>query len=291
MLTGKKIAVIGGDARQIEVIDRLIQRDATLFLVGFEKLQRQFIGAKHVTMEEILGEDLHAVLLPVSGMQENGEVETTFSSKPAVVTQEWLNRTPKDCSIYTGISNKTLDEMAKKAECSLIKLLERDDVAIYNAIPTAEGTLLLVIQDTDITVHGSETIILGLGRVGMTVARTFSALGAYVKVGTDNSAERARAEEMKMKAFPLKELPEKVQSADICINTIPAPVLTGHVLAHMAPRCIIVDLASKPGGTDFTYAKKRGIRAKLAPGLPGLVAPKTAGRILADVAVRLLEEQ
>ncbi|MCX8046818.1 MAG: dipicolinate synthase subunit A, partial [Anoxybacillus gonensis] len=51
---------------------------------------------------------------------------------------------------------------------------------------------------------------------------------------------------------------------------------------------LIIDLASKPGGTDFRYAEKRGIQALLAPGLPGIVAPKTAGQIVANVLAQLL---
>ena len=58
----------------------------------------------------------------------------------------------------------------------------------------------------------------------------------------------------------------------------------------MPAHTLIVDLASKPGGTDFRYAEKRGIKALLAPGLPGIVAPKTAGQIVANVLSQLLLE-
>jgi dipicolinate synthase subunit A len=53
---------------------------------------------------------------------------------------------------------------------------------------------------------------------------------------------------------------------------------------------VIIDLASAPGGCDFRYAEKRGIKAMLAPGLPGIVAPKTAGAIIANTLVQLLME-
>jgi dipicolinate synthase subunit A len=54
---------------------------------------------------------------------------------------------------------------------------------------------------------------------------------------------------------------------------------------------LIIDLASKPGGTDFRFAEKRGIKAMLAPGLPGIVAPRTAGRIIAKTLSELLMDQ
>ncbi|MDI5787499.1 hypothetical protein PO124_00265 [Bacillus licheniformis] len=50
----------------------------------------------------------------------------------------------------------------------------------------------------------------------------------------------------------------------------------------MTPRTLILDLATRPGGTDL-ICRKQGIKALLAPGLPGIVAPKTAGQIIANV--------
>ena len=47
---------------------------------------------------------------------------------------------------------------------------------------------------------------------------------------------------------------------------------------------------TRPGGTDFDFAEKQGIKALLAPGLPGIVAPKTAGQIIANVLCNLLSE-
>jgi dipicolinate synthase subunit A len=66
-------------------------------------------------------------------------------------------------------------------------------------------------------------------------------------------------------------------NVDIIFNTIPAPILTSRVLTRIPHHAIIIDLASKFGGTDFRFAKKRGIMIFLAASLPGLVAPRTAG--------------
>ena len=149
---------------------------------------------------------------------------------------------------------------------------------------------MMVIQHTDITIHGSTVGVLGLGRVGMSVARTFSALGAKVKVGARDTADLARITEMGLEPFHIDHLEDKVTDIDVCINTIPALIVTAKVISNMPAHTLIVDLASKPGGTDFRYAEKRGIKALLAPGLPGIVAPKTAGQIVANVLTQLLNE-
>ncbi|MDX8288412.1 dipicolinic acid synthetase subunit A [Metabacillus indicus] len=291
MLTGLNIAVIGGDARQLEVIRKLTELDAKLFLIGFDQLDHGFTGAAKLKLGELRFEEIDVIILPVPGTNLEGLVDTIFSNEEVVLTEELIARTPPHCVIYSGISNSYLNGIIQETKRELVQLFERDDVAIYNSIPTVEGTIMMAIQHTDFTIHGSKIAVLGLGRVGMSVARTFSALGAKVKVGARKSSHIARIIEMGLQSFKLEDLEKEVTDADICINTIPHQIVTAKVISKMPPHTLIIDLASKPGGTDFKYAEKRGIKALLAPGLPGIVAPKTAGQIVANVLSSLLLEE
>lgn len=288
MLTGMQIAVIGGDARQLEIVRKLTELDAKLSLIGFEQLDHAFTGAVKEKLDEVVFSDIDAIILPVAGTNMEGQVETIFSNEKVVLTAEHLEQTPEHCTVYSGISNAYLNKITDDSNRRLVKLFERDDVAIYNSIPTVEGTIMMAIQHTDFTIHGSTIMVLGLGRVGMSVARTFSALGAKVKVGARKGEHIARITEMALTPFHLDDLMQQVKDVDICINTIPDLVVTASVISRMPTHTLIIDLASKPGGTDFRYAEKRGIKALLAPGLPGIVAPKTAGQILANVLSQLL---
>ncbi|WP_026674233.1 dipicolinic acid synthetase subunit A [Alkalihalobacterium bogoriense] len=288
MLTEKHIVIIGGDARQLEIIRKLSTLDAKLSLVGFEQLDDGFVGATKEQIANIDFSTVDAIILPVSGTNQQGEVDTVFSNETITITEEQVKATPTHCVVYTGISNSYLDECIQNSKRKLVKLLERDDIAIYNSIPTVEGTVMMAIQHTDITIHGSTVAVLGFGRVGMSVARTFAALGAKVKVGARESEHIARITEMGFTPFDIKDIVHQVSDVDLCINTVPAKIVTANVLATMPTNALIIDLASKPGGTDFRYAEKRGIKALLAPGLPGIVAPKTAGQILANVLAQLL---
>ncbi|PLR84262.1 dipicolinic acid synthetase subunit A [Bacillus canaveralius] len=290
MLTGMQIAVIGGDARQLEIIRKLTELDAKLSLVGFEQLDHAFTGAIKEKMEEVDFTAIDSIILPVPGTSLDGQIETIFSNEKVFITKEILSKTPAHCTIYSGITNSYLNEITKQANRRLVQLFERDDVAIYNSIPTVEGTIMMAIQHTDFTIHGSTVVILGLGRVGMSVARTFHAMGAKVAVGARKSEHIARITEMGLTAFHLDDISNIVTDVDICINTIPYLVVSASVISKMPVHTLIIDLASKPGGTDFRYAEKRGIKALLAPGLPGIVAPKTAGQILANVLSQLLGE-
>jgi dipicolinate synthase subunit A len=290
MLTGMQIAVIGGDARQLEIIRKLTELDARLSLIGFEQLDHAFTGAVKEKLDEVDFSNMDALILPVPGTNLEGHVETIFSNEKVILTAEMLLKTPEHCTIYSGISNTFLNGITKEANRPLVQLFERDDVAIYNSIPTVEGTIMMAIQHTDFTIHGSNITVLGLGRVGMSVARTFHALGAKIKVGARKTEHLARITEMGLTPFHLNEIEKQVKDTDILINTIPLLIVTASVISKMPAHTLIIDLASKPGGTDFRYAEKRGIKALLAPGLPGIVAPKTAGQILANVLAQLLQD-
>lgn len=291
MLTGMQIAVLGGDARQLEVIRKLTELDAKVYLTGFEQLAHAYTGAVKEALDDLPVNELDAMILPVPGTNMEGQLETIFSNQNIVIKEELLKQLPEHCTIYSGISNSYLTNITQNANRKLVQLFERDDVAIYNSIPTVEGTIMMAIQHTDFTIHGSRVVVLGMGRVGMSIARSFHALGAKVSVGARKTEHLARITEMGLTPFHLSNLHRMVDDADICINTIPHLVITASVISRMPTQTLIIDLASKPGGTDFRFAEKRGIKAILAPGLPGIVAPKTAGKILANVLAQLLTDE
>lgn len=291
MLTGVQIAFIGGDARQLEIIKHCIEQDATVYLMGFDNLDSEFSGTRKGDLTPEIRQTLDVLVLPIVGTDENGYVESIFTSKKIRLTNDWMMPLSETCTIYTGMAKPYLHNLCQRRGIKLVELLERDDVAIYNSIPTVEGALMMAIQHTNITLHGSTAVVLGLGRVGLTLSRTLKALGAHVRVGVRKSEHFARADEMRLGPFYTDHLASHVRDADIVFNTVPAHVVTAEVIKQMPGHTLIIDLASKPGGTDFRYAEKRGIKAMLAPSLPGIVAPKTAGRILAVTLSQLIQEQ
>ncbi|MGG1690071.1 dipicolinic acid synthetase subunit A [Bacillus ginsengihumi] len=290
MLTGLQIAIIGGDARQLEVIRKLADLDAKISLIGFEQLDFAYSGVVKEKFKDVNFAEMDCVILPITGTNSEGKVELIFSNEEVILTEDVLSETPDYFTIYSGISNSYLDTLAKKMNKRLVKLFERDDVAIYNSIPTVEGTIMMAIQHTEFTIHGSTVMVLGLGRVGMSLARVFDHLGANVKVGARKSEHLARITEMGLTPFHLDQIDQEVKDIDICINTIPHLIVNASVIQKMPTHTLILDIASKPGGTDFRYAEKRGIKALLAPSLPGIVAPKSAGKILGNVLAQLIEE-
>jgi dipicolinate synthase subunit A len=290
MLTGVQVVLAGGDARQLEVIRKLTEMDASVTISGFDGLNMLLPGVLIADWSPEVLTEADALLLPAVGTDDDGTITAVFTDLELKLTDAHLSALPKTCKIYTGMAKPFLKKLCEKYHIELVELFERDDVAIYNSIPTAEGAIMMAIQNTDITIHGSTCMVLGLGRTGLTLARTLQGLGAKIKAGVRREDSFARAFEMGFEPFYMPDLARQSGNIDLLFNTIPTMIVTAQVIAQLPLRACIIDLASKPGGTDFRFAEKRGIKAFLAPGLPGIVAPKTAGRIIANCLTQIILE-
>lgn len=288
MLAGIKVLLLGGDARQLEIIQKLCTLNADVYVCGFEQKDNIHPAAIHCELNNELLSQVDALILPAVGTDEEGFIPCTFSTKTLKLTQAHITQLKQNCIILTGVARTYLKELCTNANIDLVELFERDDIAIYNSIPTAEGALMMAIQHTDITIHGANTMVLGFGRTGITMARVLKALGAEVYFGVRRSEHYARAYEYGFKPFYASHLIDHVNNIDLIFNTIPTMIIKTQIIEKLQKSTVIIDLATKPGGTDFAMAEKHNIKAILAPGLPGIVAPKTAGIILANCIVQLL---
>src|SRR5690606_13193146 len=140
------------------------EKDATITLFGFDQWQSRMSGIKKSELTPEALQAIDALVLPVAGADEHGVVESIFSAQELRLEDDHISSLPPKAKIYTGIAKKFLRELCAKHHVELVELLDRDDVAIYNSIPTAEGAVMMAIQNTDVTIHGSECMVLGLGR-------------------------------------------------------------------------------------------------------------------------------
>ena len=58
--------------------------------------------------------------------------------------------------------------------------MKREELAVLNTISTAEGTIEIIIANTNKIIHGSKVLILGFGRIGKVLARKLAGLSAKV---------------------------------------------------------------------------------------------------------------
>ena len=264
-----------------------MERGIHVYMAGFDQAEKELMGAQVMKSEDLSYKLMDLFVLPVSGVKKEGAVDAPFSSKPLFMTKEIAESLSKDCVIISGISTPFLKNIVQR---DVLYIFDREDAAILNSIPTAEGALMIAIQKTARTIQGANVMVIGFGRVGTTTARLFHQVGARVTTAVRETGKFARAKEMNLYPFYMESLIDEIEHADVIINTVPAMILTKEILARMNPASIIIDLASEPGGTDFEAAEKAGIQAIHALSLPGKVAPKTAGEILGHVLIDAVRE-
>ena len=160
-----------------------------------------------------------------------------------------------------------------------------------NAVPTAEGTLGIIMSECGETVSKMRIALTGWGHVAKACARLLSAAGAYVTVFARNTTALAEAESCGLEACRINELAERAGDFLTIVNTVPALVVTADVVSNTRPDCLVIDLASKPGGTDFSACHELSRKAVHALSLPGKCAPVTAGEIIADTVMNICRER
>lgn len=287
VLSGVKIAVVGGDDRELILVDELVKMGATVVVAGFPR-EKVGHGAFAVTSVEDACKDMEVLILPLPGTNEEGIIRAVYTDTNLILSEKAISSLAADALVIIGSARQYIKDWSIKYGFTLLEIIEMDEIAIMNSIPTAEGALQIAMEETKATIHGSKCCILGFGRVAITLARIIKAIGADVTVVARNEAQLARAYEMGCKKATYYELKDILNDTDIVFNTVPKMVLDRDVLKHANLDILIIDLAAQPGGTDFEAANAFGLKAILAPGLPGKVAPVFAGRILADVIPRLI---
>lgn len=285
-LRGINVAVIGGDHRAVYTAEELLNREARVRLVGHDA------AVPGIQSLAVIGAGLKeadAAIFPFPGVSDDGYVFTPGS--PLLLKEEDLALLREGTPVFTGFARRYLQEVANRLRLRIVEVVKRNDFAILNSIPSAEGAIQLAMEQLPITIHGSSVFVLGFGRVGTTLARMLGGVGAKITVVARDAAQRARAAEIGYRVSDFAGLPLIISEADIVFNTVPAMVLTARVVKNTRPEVLIIDLATDPGGTDFEAAKSLNRKAILAPSLPGKVAPKTAGRILGQVVADLLIQE
>ena len=193
--------------------------------------------------------------------------------------------------ILAGRPGMPVRMAAREAGLPLIDYFLRPELECLNAVPTAEGCLELLLRLRERTIWESGFLVLGYGRVGRAVARRLVLLGGRVTVAARSPEQRANARCAGCRAAPLTALPTLLPGFDAVINTVPAPVLPRALLQQLPGGALIIDLASLPGGTDFAAAEELGLHAEHALALPGRCAPQTAGALIAQTVLAILEER
>lgn len=292
-LGNRRIAVLGGDLRMMAAAKALAADGFSVTAYGMET----FTGdpgsvVRTETLDEALKDAFLAVLpLPVT---RDGERLLCPLTRKTVLLRDVFAALPAGCRAAGGKPDASVRALAREYGIGLSDYFDREEIAVANAVPTAEGAIAAAMAETPYTIHGTRCLILGYGRIGRVLARLLRALGADVTAAARRAETLAwiAAEDCTPLPFSslAKSLPASPLDFDIVFNTVPEQAAGAAVLERLPRGTLLIDLASPPGGFDRIRAEELGMRLVWALSLPAKTAPLTAGGILHDGIRNLIAE-
>lgn len=228
------------------------------------------------------------LLLPVP-LSRDGQTLHAPRAQTPIALERLAEITGSETRVFCGMPGNASALFFRRG-IRLYDYAAREEFALRNAVPTAEGVAQLLLCALPRTVRGSHILITGCGRTARACARLLYGMGARITIAARRCSALAFADGEGYHGLYLRELDGLMDRFDAVVNTVPAPVLTASVLEGMPKRCPIIEIASAPYGVDFEAAKRLGLAVQIAPSLPGKVAPQTAGIIIAETVLNMLME-
>lgn len=273
------VCIIGGDLRQKRLGELLSGDGYTVRTIG--------LSGTDCDLSPLKSADIVIFPMPVSF--DDVYINAPFSKKQ-IAFREALEQLSDNCFVLGGRISGETEEILTKKGLKFADYYNREELIVKNAIPTAEGALEIAFSEMPVTIFGSKSLVIGFGRVGKVMAKKLKALESQVTVSARKYADFAWIEEGGMNAIHTEDLAVFAGDYDLIINTVPSMVLTEEVLKRVREDALIIDLASKPGGVDFSAAKRLSRNVIWALSLPGKTAPVTSGEIIKEAITNILAE-
>ncbi|MEG0764466.1 MAG: dipicolinate synthase subunit DpsA [Pseudoflavonifractor sp.] len=286
MKTELNFWVVGGDMRQVKLAQLLCEDGHTVHTYALA-LAPSLPGTAEESLQEAALADCVVLPLPVEG---EGSLLNAPLSAGRHPLAEILTPLRPGQIICAGRVTRTAANLAAERGLVLCDYFAREELAVANAVPTAEGAIQIALEELPITLHSAKVLVIGYGRVGKLTAHRLTGLGAQVTIAARKYADLAWAEAMGYGVKQTGALLGSLSGYDLIISTVPARVLSERELRDLRPGALVIDLASKPGGVDFEGAAALGVKVIWALSLPGKVAPETAGRSIRNTVYNILSE-
>lgn len=291
------LAILGGDGRQIAAARKLSQMGHGVFVWGLGECREQLGDAVLCDSWQNAIERADAIVLPLPASSDGVRLFCPLQDSDWMLRMTAILDAAEKRAVLGGRFTEQTRSIAERKGVRLIDYFDSEALQLKNALPTAEGAIAIAMRELPVTIDGTQTAVLGYGRIGGLLSERLQAFGASVTVYARRQEQRALAElyhhrtgrivcrngRSVLDPFPL--------DCRLIFNTIPKWLLTREDLERLPSNCVLIDLASAPGGIDHTAAKELGVRSIWGTSLPGKYAPESAGYILADTIAGMLEDE
>jgi dipicolinate synthase subunit A len=284
----KSFLVAGGDLRYIK-LSEILSKSHSVFAMGFDK---NVLPTGNVTLQNSVALNerrADCLILPIPAAKDDIHLNAKFFSLD-IPLRDLVPLVKENGIVFAGRMTTAQQAVFEDAGLVVIDYSEREEFAVMNAIATAEGAVQIAMEETERTLSSQNILILGMGRIAKVLIKQLSGFTSNITAAARKPHDIAWANIM-CKGLSLKECYHHLGEYDLIYNTVPSMILNESRIARLGKNALIIDLASKPGGTDFEAASAAGIKAIHALSIPGRVAPVTAGAVIAETIENILTER
>ncbi len=257
----KNILLIGGD-RRIRTAEKIFSsHDFNTSTLGLYEGDSGDIGSADI------------VVLPVPATRDGRTVFCPLTERK--IGLDIIKSARQDAEVFAG---GAVDSGGR----AFTNLLELDDFALLNAVPTAEGAIATAISRTPFTLWNARVLVIGMGRVAKVLISRLSGFSCLLTVACRSGRDFGLLEATGREFIHTKEIKENAHRFDVIFNTVDLPLLDG---AAGLESTLIIDLSTAGALSD---PRSHSGYLKL-PALPGKIAPDTAGEIIARTVLRQIK--
>lgn len=281
----KKFLIVGGDLRTVYLAEYFKKNNFDIKVFGIEKMDA------NLTVSDLTAavKNCDIVILPLPATKENLFINAPLFSQPIKAEQLLSCITSRHTVIGGNIPNNVKNILEAK-NIKYFDYFKNETLTMKNALITAEGAIMLAIQNTKISLFNSRCAILGYGRIAKFLIPVLKGFNAQLSVCARKESALAEAESLGCMSYNISQIKSAISNCDIIFNTIPHVVLTYDSLNCIKKDTLLIDLASNPGGLDTSSADILKINYIHALALPGKTAPKSAGKIIFDTICQILNQ-
>lgn len=286
MEKGIGVLWIGGDERQL-VAANTMQDMGWNCSVCMSK-NASLAKGKSYTDLRLAFEENQVLVFPLPASKKRGYLN---ASQEVLLSDTFVHILPNSLVLGGMLSEEVRAELSAKG----IRFVDYygDEFQIRNALPTAEAAIGIALLESPRMLFSENVLVVGYGKIGKILAQKLQLLGAKVTVGARKTTDLATARAFGHTTVSIATgIPRHMLgNFGLVVNTAPVCLFGRGTVEHLNKEAIYIELASAPYGIDFEAASERGVRTILAESLPGKYSPISAGEILAETVVQILDKE
>jgi dipicolinate synthase subunit A len=275
-LKGRRLSILGGDAREQEIARQAAAAGANVSVFGIPWPDAGITGVTKAASAADAIKGAEIALFPLPGIKE-GHLYAPQSPSPIKADADLLSGMANGGHILLGHAPGPLKEAAKAAGLTIHEYEHDIEGRRMRAPAIVEGAISFLIQNTQFVLAGARIAVLAQGVIGSLFAKRLRDIGAKVLVVARSPEQRQAAMRAGLDAIPFEEFPKRAGEMEIVVSTASGLCADKTLLSTLPKTCLVVDTASPPGSVDLEAAKALGLKALWARGM-GARAPITVGR-------------